>query len=71
MANGTKRISRRLVIPDLPDEAEPSNMAPETARLIRLYLERVAAKLERVQASATYMNAFRRAAKMVRESKPD
>lgn len=45
----------------------------ETARLMRLYLERVSCALERkgVSKSATYLYAFKLAARSVRMLKPD
>ena len=60
-----------VIIPDALEEELPSKMPPEIARILRLHLERLASRLDRVQASHVYMSAFRRAAKMVRESKPD
>lgn len=43
----------------------------ETAQLLRLTLERVAMKIERRAANEVYQRAFRIAAKIVRETKPD
>jgi hypothetical protein len=44
---------------------------PATARAIRLHLERLAVRLEREIANRTYMNAYRRISRLIRESKPD
>jgi hypothetical protein len=44
---------------------------PRTARAIRQHLERLAVKLEREIANRTYMHAYRRVARLIRESKPD
>lgn len=46
-------------------------MPPETARLMRLYLERLALKIERIATNETYKSAFRTTARLVREAKPD
>jgi len=57
---------------DLPPAQEKSlPFDPETARIIRLYLERVALRIERMAANRTYTNALKIAARMVRDSKPD
>jgi hypothetical protein len=52
------------------DPAEPKYDA-ETTRLIRLHLERVARQLERRVGSYPYMQAWKLAARIVRDSKPD
>jgi hypothetical protein len=44
---------------------------PATARAIRQHLERLAVKLEREICNRTYMNAYRRIARLIREAKPD
>ena len=43
----------------------------ETARAIRLHLERLAAAIERQETNPTYQGLFRRIAKLIRDSKPD
>jgi hypothetical protein len=49
----------------------PSSLDPATARIVRLYLERAARRVERYKASDSYMTALRIASRIVRESKPD
>jgi hypothetical protein len=44
---------------------------PGTARAIRQHLERIAYKIEHEIANRTYMHAYRRIARLIRESKPD
>ena len=44
---------------------------PEVARIVRLVLERVAVKLERREGNRSYVGAYKIAAKMVRDAKPD
>ena len=65
------RDRRTVDVPELPDEITPPSLPPEVARLIRLYLERAAMKIERIQASPAYISAFKLAARILRESKPD
>lgn len=57
---------------NLPPDDEPAlTMPPETARIVRLYLERVAMRIERISASPNYTTAYRAAARLVRDAKPD
>lgn len=68
------RGSRELPMPELPPEdKQPKSYAltPEAARLVRVYLERVATALERAAGSTTYKSAHRNAAKIIRRLKPD
>lgn len=44
---------------------------PEVARIIRVVLERVALKLDRRDGNKSYVAAYKIAAKMVRDAKPD
>jgi hypothetical protein len=44
---------------------------PETARAIRLHLERLACKIERAPCNNMYSQIFSRIARLIRESKPD
>ena len=57
-------------MPKLEDVPVPS-MDEYTSRLIRLYLERVAMRLERVEAGQSYRCGLRFAARLIRASKPD
>lgn len=65
--------SNRIKAAPLPahNAARSFDVDPVTARVIRLYLERVAMRLEHTNASHVYYNAFKQAARIVRESKPD
>jgi hypothetical protein len=58
------------VIKSLKDDP-PIKYDADTARAIRLHLERLACKIERTQANPAYQYAFRIIAKLIRESKPD
>jgi hypothetical protein len=59
----------KFVFKTLKDESHKYH--PATARAIRQHLERLAVKLEREIANRTYMHAYRRIARLLRESKPD
>ena len=52
-------------------ERAPPTLTPEMARVVRLYLERAAMAIERIQYSRVYMAAFKKAAEAVRKMKPD
>jgi hypothetical protein len=52
-------------------DEELSYAEPHTARLVRAALERVANKIERMAGNKTYKQAFKVAARVVRDSKPD
>lgn len=72
---GNKLGSYRTRPPKLTEppakETRSLELDPETARIIRLYLERVACRVERTAAGASYMSAFKIAAQLIREQKPD
>jgi hypothetical protein len=44
---------------------------PEIARIIRLEFERLACKIERFVGNEQYVKAFKKAARLIRDSKPD
>jgi hypothetical protein len=44
---------------------------PEIARIIRIELERIAGKVERLSGNDPYKAAFKKAARLIRDSKPD
>ena len=55
------------------DQHEPPlpELDAVTARLVRLYLERAAMRVERMNYSMVYMKAFKKAAQVVRNCKPE
>lgn len=54
-----------------PDPDSSHLLDPHTARIVRLYLERVAIRLERAEAGSSYRMGLGFAAKIIRASKPD
>lgn len=46
-------------------------LTAEEVRKVRIALERAARKIEQIAACNLYMKAFKKAAKIVREEKPD
>ena len=58
-------------IPAIDNLKDNEKLDSGTARIIRLYLERIACKLERVETNSAYRSAYNRIARLIRESKPD
>lgn len=50
---------------------EDPKHSPEIARILRLELERIALRLERLRGNSNYVAAYKNAARIVRDAKPD
>lgn len=53
------------------EEKKSLPLTPDVARLVRLYMERVAVKLEQQHSSYSYKSALRHAVRCIRALKPD
>lgn len=58
-------------MPDPEDPRQSLTLTEHEARVIRLYLERVAKRLDNAPGSSAYRSSMNFAAKIVRDSKPD
>ena len=53
------------------DHQPTIELTPEAARIIGLYLERVAVRIETISASPACASAFRTTVKLIRDAKPE